>query len=107
MLDVIDSEMSSRVLSRAQELSPKLIDLRRNIHRRPELGFEEFETVMQIRRTIEENSSGVKVSEIAKTGVLAIIGDNPSVLLRASIDALPISEFSDTDYVLSGSAFNG
>jgi len=97
--DLIDSELSSRVLSRAQGLSPKLIDLRRNIHRRPELGFEEFETALRIRGIIEENSSGVKVSEIAKTGVLAIVGDNPTVLLRASIDALPIVEFNDTEYV--------
>lgn len=99
MPDLVDSEIGGRVLTRAQEIAPMLIDLRRNIHQHPELGFEEINTAVQIRRAIEQNTLGVKVSEIAETGVLAIVGENPSVLLRASIDALPISDLKETDYV--------
>ena len=93
------SKLGCRMLARAQELTPLLIDLRRNIHRNPELGFEEFNTAHQIVRTIEQNTQGVKVSTIAGTGVLVVVGDAPSVLLRASIDALPISDLKQTEYM--------
>jgi len=34
------------VLQKAKTLSPLLVEIRRQIHRHPELGFEEFETML-------------------------------------------------------------
>lgn len=98
LADANRSKFGSRMLARAQELTPLLIDLRRNIHQNPELGFEEVNTARQIVKTIEQNTRGLKVSTIAGTGVLVVVGDTPSVLLRASIDALPISDLKQTEY---------
>ena len=76
--------------------------LRRRLHQHPELAREEFET----QRIIEEelDALGVPHERIAGTGVLARIdGAAPSeaprcIVLRADIDALPISEQSGADY---------
>lgn len=71
------------------------IELRRELHRHPELSFEEHRT----QRTIMEAlaAEGIACSPIAGTGVLAKIegargNHRRAVVLRADIDALPITE---------------
>jgi amidohydrolase len=71
----------------------RVVELRRAIHRRPELGFEEHETQALVERELDE--IGVEHRRVAQTGVVAIVrGALPGhvIGLRADMDALPITE---------------
>ena len=77
------------------------IELRRELHRNPELSFEEVKTQQLIIDALE--AEGIEYRKIANTGVLAKIeGERGnlrrSVVLRADIDALPINEQNDIEY---------
>ncbi len=73
----------------------RAVAVRREIHRHPELGFEEENTARIVERELDE--IGVEHRRIAKTGVVGIVrGALPGrvVGLRADMDALPIGEDS-------------
>jgi amidohydrolase len=79
----------------APALQRQLIDLRRAIHREPELSFQEHATADRLAAAL--NAVGVSdVRRIAKTGLVGrVAGRNskgPVVALRGDIDALPIQE---------------
>lgn len=73
----------------------RVVTIQRDLHAHPELAFEEVRTAGvvadELRRLGLEPRTG-----IAKTGVSAMIegqaGDGPTVLLRADMDALPLTE---------------
>lgn len=75
-------------------LEQKLIAIRRHLHQHPELSNEEFETTRAIRKWLEE--ANIRILDFPlKTGVIAEIrgeSDEPTIALRAEIDALPIHE---------------
>ncbi|MCP4482363.1 MAG: amidohydrolase [bacterium] len=78
-----------------------VIQMRRTIHQNPELGFEEFETQELIIKELE--AMNVKYSVMpTKTGVIAELGDIDEVeniiMLRADMDALPMTEESNKEY---------
>ncbi len=54
-----------------EPLAARVVELRRAIHRRPELGFEEYETAALVERELD--SLGVEHRRVAKTGVVARI----------------------------------
>lgn len=88
-------------LEKAKALLPNVIKWRRHIHQNAELSFEEHQTQKFIMDILREN--GIECRAIAGTGVLAVInGTNPNPLnpmvLRADIDALPITETADIDF---------
>lgn len=75
-----------------------LIELRRDLHAHPEIGFNEKRTAGVIAALLAER--GIEVhTGVGGTGVVGIIkgalGDGPSIGLRADMDALPIEEASD------------
>ena len=76
------------------------IEFRRELHRHPELSFEEVQTAQYIEQSLAE--AGISYSRIAGTGVLAKIegkGDlSKAVVLRADIDALPVEEQTGLEY---------
>ncbi len=83
----------------AEKISEWIIDIRRELHKHPELMYEEIKTSALIRRELDK--LGIKYqSPIAKTGVLASIGNGngPCVALRADMDALPIYEETDVPF---------
>ena len=83
----------------AKEISDWIIKLRRELHRHPELMYEEVKTSALVRRELDNLGIPYK-SPIAKTGVLASIGNGngPCVALRADMDALPIHEETDVEF---------
>src|SRR5258705_5056332 len=78
----------------ARDLAGTTIEIRRDLHAHPELGFRETRTAGRISEILSdlgiEHRTGV-----ATTGVLETIrgaGPGPTVALRADMDGLPIEE---------------
>ena len=72
-----------------------ICEIRRTIHRYPELGFGEQRTALLVEEKLTELGVGYR-SGLAGTGIVASLG-SPSgqgghVLLRADMDALPVQE---------------
>lgn len=81
------------VLEPTEAIAARVVELRRAIHRHPELGFEEHETAALIERELD--ALGVAHRRLAKTGVVGVVrGAKPGRVagLRADMDALPITE---------------
>jgi amidohydrolase len=76
--------------------------IRHDIHRRPELGFEEHETSRRIVAEIENVGLKYKAGLAGGTGVVAVLPATESggttIALRADIDALPIFEQTGLPY---------
>ena len=87
------------LIDSARSILPWIVELRRAIHRRPELKYEEFETSKLVQQTLGELAIPFE-SGIATTGVVATLGtgDGPCVALRADMDALPIQEAADVPF---------
>jgi amidohydrolase len=80
-------------------IADRVTELRRAIHRRPELGFEEHETSALVERELD--ALGIEHRRVAKTGVIGIVrGVLPGhvAALRADMDALPITERTGLPY---------
>ena len=87
--------------ARAHAIAEDLVELRREFHREPELSFHEFKTSAKIAGLLDE-IPGLKVQrKVAGTGVVATLGSGarPRVALRADMDALPIQETNEHDFV--------
>lgn len=92
--------MLDRIHALADDVFPEVVRLRRQIHRRPELAFEEHETAALVAETLR--GIGLDpVEGVARTGVVAHVEGaqpGPTVALRADIDALPITEATGLDF---------
>ncbi|MCL5071063.1 MAG: M20 family metallopeptidase [Actinobacteria bacterium] len=78
----------------------EIIHLRRELHKIPELGFNEFETSRFITDKLKQYNIEVK-NQIANTGVLGIIKGNKTgktIMVRADMDGLPIVEANTFNY---------
>ena len=77
----------------ASEQEQYMIEVRRYLHRHPELSTLEFETLKFIMGELDK--IGVPYVEVENGGIIATIeGDKPgkTLLMRADIDALPVTE---------------
>lgn len=77
-----------------------LIEIRRTIHSRPELGFEEIETSKLVAEWLERFGIEVKRG-VARTGVVGLLrgaDGGATIGLRADMDALPIEEATGAPY---------
>jgi amidohydrolase len=93
--------LRSRVEALTAELHPSVIEIRRDIHRHPELGFREKRTSGLIADKLralkfDEVRTGVGVTGVV--GVLKGGKPGPVVAVRADMDALPIQELNDVPY---------
>lgn len=90
------------IQDRAQALLPEIVSVRRHLHQYPELSFEEHKTSHYISAFLERTGIPFRRG-IAGTGIVAEIkGAGNScrlVALRADMDALPITENSNKEYV--------
>lgn len=83
-------------------LQPQLVDWRRQIHQKPELGFQEKITAEFISQKLQNWGIEHQVG-IAQTGIVAIIKGEKSapgkvLAIRADMDALPIQELNEVPY---------
>jgi len=95
------------MLDRAYALHDELVRLRRDIHAHPEPGFSETRTAGLVARTLAD-IGGISVrTGIAKTGVVADLGDasGPTIAIRADMDALPIHEATGRAFASTNSGF--
>jgi amidohydrolase len=90
---------NNKVDSFIDQLLPELEEIYKDIHRNPELSMEEFRTSKiaadYLTRYQFEVATGV-----GGTGVVGVLknGDGPVVMLRADMDALPVTEDTGLPY---------
>lgn len=70
----------------------------KDLHRNPEVSLDEHKTADRIAAELE--GLGLEVTRISATGLVAVIdnGTGPTVLARADIDALPVTEDTGLDF---------
>lgn len=82
-----------------------MVELRRDLHRNPELGFKEERTSAVVEETLSR--SAVELRRLVGTGLQAVVrAENSaarsaarSILFRADMDGLPLQEENETPYV--------
>jgi amidohydrolase len=87
-----------RISDDVRALEGALVELRRDLHRHPELSWAETRTPRRVAEFLE--GSGLELRAVARTGLLASAAgpDGRTVLLRADMDALPLQEQSSAPY---------
>jgi amidohydrolase len=83
-----------------EKLASNLIELRRDFHRHPELGFQEDRTARIVADRLKHLGYTVRTG-VGKTGVTGFLKGGKAgktVLLRAEIDALPIQEEAEVPW---------
>ena len=94
--EVTGSELDKAIAA----LEPRVIEWRRDFHSHPELGNREFRTSGVVEKHLR--SLGLEVrSGIAHTGVVALLHGalpGPTIMLRADMDALPVTERTDVSF---------
>ena len=92
--------LREQILQEVKDSFDELKEMRRFLHREPELSFKEYKTTEYIIKKLEE--AGIKdIVRPTNTGAVARIrGDYPgkTVAFRADIDALPIKEENDLPF---------
>ncbi|OUQ77916.1 M20 family metallopeptidase [Flavonifractor sp. An100] len=90
------------VKERIDQYAPHAVELRRALHRNPELSLHEIQTTDLIRRELE--SYGISIVDSGlETGLIAEIhgtkpGSGKTAAVRADIDALPVQEETGLDF---------
>lgn len=91
--------VNTRIKEVVQEQESAMIEMRRYLHAHPEQSLLEFETTDYIATQLD--ALGISYRRMASTGIIGEIkGAKPgkTVLLRADIDALSITELNTVDY---------
>lgn len=85
----------------AESIYDDMVRVRRDLHRHPELGFQETRTSGVVADRLSHLGFEVQRG-VGQTGVVGILGgerQGPTVLMRFDMDALPMAEENETDYV--------
>ena len=83
----------------ATPIYPELRAFYEDLHRNPELGYQEVRTSAKLAEKLRALGYEVHTG-VGKTGVVAVLknGQGPTVLLRADMDALPLEEKTGLPY---------
>jgi hippurate hydrolase len=77
----------------------RMVEIRRDLHRHPELSWEEERTADRVEERLQE--LGIAARRLCRTGLMADLGEVdgiPRVGLRADLDALPIQEETGLEF---------
>src|SRR5688572_6118532 len=104
------SPLSSQLQARMKAIEPKVVAWRRDIHQHPELGNREVRTAKLVADHLR--ALGIEVQTgVAQSGVVGLLRGGrpgPVVLLRADMDALPVTERVNLPFASKAKAtFNG
>jgi amidohydrolase len=93
--------LKDKIKALASSYAGEVIEIRRHLHRYPELSFREFDTARFIAGKLSEYGITYQ-DKVAGTGIVGMIsGKGPAgrvVALRADMDALPIQEKNEAAY---------
>lgn len=89
--------LDTRLFDAIDETNEWQEPLYRHLHANPELSMQEFETLAEITRRLDEYGYTTHQIGGGVVGVLAN-GDGPTVLFRADFDALPVKEDTGLEY---------
>ena len=96
----ISMDLHRQIKAEVENIFPRLVEIRREIHAHPELGYQEVRTSELIASELRK--IGVEVwTGIAKTGVVGLIKGSTkgrTVAIRGDMDALPIKELNKFDF---------
>lgn len=99
-MSITETEWINLIRQSADEQFNKIRDVRRHLHKHPELSFQEYQTSAFIKSCLSE--AGIEFSDgWVKTGILATIHgskNHKTLALRGDMDALPIAEKNNTEY---------
>lgn len=89
----------SQIDQKIVEIKEELLELRKELHRFPELGFQEFRTAEKVAEYLKVLGLEVETG-IGGTGVIGLLRgkSGPAIALRACLDALPVTEQSGVEY---------
>ncbi|ETO09206.1 amidohydrolase, partial [Reticulomyxa filosa] len=96
-----NSKFAVNVSAQAFELKEQITKIRRYFHRNPELSYQEQNTSKVIAHYLQKMKLDAVTEGVAGTGVVGLLkGDNPGpcILLRADMDALPVTEQNDVEF---------
>jgi amidohydrolase len=92
--------LKEKIKELAKLYSEEFIEVRRHLHKHPELSYKEFETSKFVQGKLTE--WGIDFEVLATTGVIGILKgknhDKKVIALRADMDALPIAEQNQIEY---------
>lgn len=94
------TRLHERLDRAAQQVTPRVIEMRRDFHQHPELGNREVRTSRIVAERLRALGLEVRTG-IAHTGVVGVLrGGRPGrvVALRADMDALPVTEELDLPF---------
>ncbi len=90
----------SDMLQAGQHIAPELIAFRRELHRHPELSFEESSTAAKVAAKLDQLGIPYRTG-VGGHGIVAELqghGPGPTIALRADMDALPIQEETELEF---------
>ena len=98
----VSEELSARVQAIIDEDSARVVEILKDIHSNPELGFMEERTAGIVATELRGLGFDVTTG-IGKTGVLAVLrnGEGPTVVYRADMDANAVEEATGLPYASS------
>jgi amidohydrolase len=83
----------SLVASVVDKYDDELVELRRDLHRHPELSWQEQRTCDRVAALLER--AGWRVTRMPRSGIIADLGEGmTTVALRADLDALPVEDLT-------------
>jgi amidohydrolase len=100
MKNTVYNEYADEIKNFNQKIFPEIVEIRRHLHRFPELSFCEVNTAKFIRQKLEDIGieTDVTLGNNSVIGILRINSENNFIALRADTDALPIYEENDYQY---------
>lgn len=81
-----------------KNLQKEIIDIRRDLHKIPELGFFVYKTGSYVKNILYQLDC--KIETVASTGIAAYFdfGKEKTIAFRGDMDALPIEEANECNY---------
>ena len=97
-------ELADRLRAEIDGLQPAMVELRHQLHRRPEIGLHLPETQRAVLAALDglplEISTGQSCTSVTAVlrGTGERAGQGPAILLRGDMDALPVHELADVEF---------